>query len=135
MAMEQPLFKIAGLRAGGDLSSDQFKCVKKNTTLDQVVRCTVDGEVVLGILQNKPDAAGKSAEVMAAGVSKVVAGGTLAVGDFWGTDGNGKAVTKQDTNTGADTGDFIMGRVLEGGALDDLITVTVGLITFRDESA
>lgn len=136
MAYEAPLFTVPGLEASGDLSSNQYYAVKVSTTDKRVSVASVDGEVVLGVLQNKPAAAGAAAEVVALGVTKVVAGEALTAGDFWGTDANGKAVKKDSTNTGADLGDYVAGQVLVGtAAANEIATVTVGFPTFKVESA
>ena len=135
MAFEAPSFAIPGLEANADLSSDQHKIVKMTTTKLRVALASVDGEVVLGILQNKPSAAGKAATVVCLGVSKVVAGEALVAGDLWGTGSAGKAKKIEVSNTGADTGDFAMGTVLIGvGAANEVATVTVGVPTLKVES-
>lgn len=134
MAYELDLFTIPGALAAADLSAKQFYCVKKNTTAGQYALCTVDGEPVAGVLQNKPSAAGAAAEVRAAGVTKVLAAETLTAGDFWGTDSAGKAKVVEATVTGADVGDYVCGHVIEGCAAGEYATVTIGLQTFRVEA-
>lgn len=134
MARELPLFNIPGALAAADLSSNQFYCVKKNTTDNQFALCDTDGEVFDGVLQNKPSAAGDAADVMALGVTKLEAGETLAAGDLWGTDASGTGKVIEGTVTGADVGDYVAGRVLEGAASGELATVTVGMLTFRVEA-
>lgn len=81
MATEQPGFKIT-LEAGQDLSADQYK----------LVTLAIDGQVdvtgaartnrPIGILQNKPDAAGKAAELVISGVSKAIAGEAIEEGEL-----------------------------------------------------
>jgi hypothetical protein len=132
MAWEIPLFNPGGLVAGEDLSAKQFYCVK--VTADNAVSlCDTDGEVFDGILQDKP-ASGYAANVMMAGISKVECGEALSAGNYWGVDANGKAKKVEATNTGADTGDFVMGRVIEGAGSGEYATVSVGLHTFKVES-
>ncbi len=133
MAFEIPLFQPGGLKAAADLSGKQFYCIKLNTTADEVALCDTDGEGVFAILQNKPTS-GLAATPMCAGISKVVAGETLVKGDYWGTDVNGKAKKVERTNTGADTGDIVMGQVIAGAAADEFATVSIGLLTFQVES-
>ena len=136
MAWERRAFTIPGLQANGDMSSDQFKCVVMDTSTDHYVDlCDADGEVILGVLQNKPAAAGDPAEVMALGVTKVVAGETLTRGMFWGTDTNGKAKQVEETATGADTGDYIAGQVIVGGSANEYCTVTIGFPTLHARTA
>lgn len=128
MATESPLFCIGWLTAAASLTTKQFYCVKKNSTDNQVALCDTDGEVVMGILQNKPGS-GIAADVMAAGVSKLEAGETLTAGDLWGTDTNGKGKKVERSVTGADVGDYFGGEVLEGADSGELATVTVGFVT------
>ena len=132
MAWEIPLFKPGGLVAASDLSANQFYCVKISAD-NTVALCDTDGEVFDGILQDKPTS-GLAANVMMAGISKVECGEALSAGDHWGVDANGKAKKVEATNTGADVGDFAMGRVVEGAGSGEYATVTVGLHTFKVES-
>jgi len=127
MSWDKPLFAIPGVVASGDLSGNQFYCVKQGASGMAV--CTVDGEEFDGILYNKPSAANDAAEVVSAGVVKVIAGETLAAGDLWGTDSSGKAKKIEATETGADTRDYFAGRVIEGGAANEYIVATIGMTT------
>ena len=79
MAIELVSHKLTGLVADGDLSTKQFYCVKMSTTDDTVSLCDTDGEVILGVLCNKPDAANKAAEVAALGQVKIEAGEALVI--------------------------------------------------------
>lgn len=136
MAWEKDVFTVPGLLGNGDMSSDQFKCVKLDTTTDLYVDlCDTDGEVVIGVLQNKPSAAAAAAEVRALGVTKVVAAETLTRGMFWGTGTAGTAKQIEATATGADTGDYIAGMVLEGAAAGEYATVTIGFPTLHARTA
>lgn len=123
MAFEGTQTCIPAALAAADLSTKQFYFVKKNTTAGQFALATTDGEIVSGVLQNKPSAAGAAATVCAFGATKIVAGGTLTAGDYVGTDANGKAVKKNHTSTGADVGDFLCGYVIEGAASGELATI------------
>ncbi len=134
MAFEKDLFTIPAALAAADLSAKQFFIVKKNTTNNQFALCDTDGEVFDGVLQNKPDAAGKAAEVRALGITKITAGEALTAGDRWGTASTGKAKIIETTNAGADVGDYVGGVVIEGAASGALATVTVGIVTFKVES-
>ncbi len=135
MALEAASFAIPALDADADLSSNQFQIVKMSATDKRVSLASVDGEVFLGVLQNKPNAAGKSATVVGLGVTKVIAGEALVAGDLWGTDTAGKARKVEATNTGADTGDYVGGQVLIGvAAADEVATVTIGFPTLKVES-
>ena len=69
-----------------------------------------------------------------AGVSRVVADEALTAGDLWGTSSDGQAKIVESTNTGADTKDFVMGRVIQGAASGALATVTIGAPQFKVET-
>jgi len=90
MAYEGNKSCIPGLAAGADLSSDQFKFVK--ITASGVIKNVTNGGVCDGVLQDKPDAAGRAATVQDAGVSKVYSGAAVAKGELVMSDANGKAV-------------------------------------------
>ena len=135
MAFDGPLFTIPSAQANGDQSSNQFKCMKNNATDLQYILCTADGEYFDGVLYNDPDATGKAIEIVAAGVVRVEAGETLTAGDLWGTDASGLAKIVAATNTGADVGDYVAGRVIVGAAVNELATVSIGIHTFKVESA
>lgn len=130
MAFEYPVLKVPALEAGADLSASQFRCVKMSAADRRVVLCDSDGEVLLGVLQNKPAMVGEAAEVTALGVTKIVAGENLAAGDSWGTDISGRARKIEPTT---DAADYVAGLVLEGAAADQIATVTVGFPTFKQQ--
>lgn len=134
MALERPVL-ILNQIAGEDFSSagalsgyqgtGQYLIVKQNParTNNTVVHCNSVKDRPRGIAQGNP-AAGDALGVMAQGVSKVVAGGVLSAGDAFGTDSSGRAVRKNETNTGANYGDYVLGEVVEGAtALGQLATV------------
>lgn len=127
MANECIFHRLPQVEANGDLSTKQFHCVKvvQGATKNRVEVCTVSGEPFVGVLQNDPDAAGKSAEVAISGVCKLVANETLTPGDFWGTSADGQGTKVEHTNTGADVRAFAMGVILEGGAAGEIVTATL----------
>lgn len=106
MAYEIPGMS-ASFVAGGDLSSKQYHFVKLNTS-GQVVIVAAATDKPIGILQNAP-ASGGVAEVMLAGISKVVADADLAIGDQIGTSADGQADAK---TPGTDTTEYVVGEVL-----------------------
>lgn len=107
MSWEIPIFQKT-FKAAGDLSTKQFYIVKL-TAEDTVDVCSGATDVPLGILQNKPDAANKPAEVMIMGISKVNADAALSVGNQYGTSADGQADAK---TVGTDTTEYVLGRVL-----------------------
>lgn len=133
MAYQHPLFQPAGLKAAADLSAKQFYFVVKNTTNQEVALASVDGEIVMGVLQNDPTT-GQGAEVMSVGITKVTADEALTAGDYVGTSADGQAKIVETTNTGADVGDYVVGQVIEGAAAGALASVMIGVQTFRVEA-
>jgi hypothetical protein len=126
---------IGNLVSNASMANNQFHCVKAHTTNNQFALCAVDGEPVLGVLQDNP-ASGAAGDIMAVGVTKVVVGvgETLTAGQTWGTDASGEAKTIEGSITGADVGDYAAGMVLEGAAAGELATVTIGFPTFKVEA-
>lgn len=106
MAFEIPGFKFS-LEASGDLSASQFRFV----TADANGQAAVAGAGVptIGVLQDKPSAAGIAGEIMGDGITKVVAGAAVTAGAQVMSDATGRAVT-------ATTGNHIAGQALETAA-------------------
>lgn len=105
------------LEAGQDLSASQYFFVA--VAADGQVDPAGDGAYAEGVLQNDPSAAGRAASVQISGISKVVAGGAVSVGDAVASTAAGKATT-------AATGDIILGTALEAATADgDVIAVLI----------
>ncbi len=105
--------------AGADLSALQYSIVELNAT-NQVVTSVTEVQPKLGILMNKPSAAGQAAEIAINGsVVKCIALGTTAEGDWLtaGADGHAEVTT---TNL-----DEVVGFALTAGVDGDLIEVVV----------
>lgn len=112
-------FKYAGqcvtLEAGQDLSSSQYVFV--TVAADGQIDPASADTFAEGVLQNDPDAAGAAANVQIDGVSKVLAGGAISVGDAVAAATGGKAAT-------AGTSSVILGTALEAATADgDIISV------------
>lgn len=107
---------ISGFTAENDLSAKQFYFAEAGGSADTVDVCDNAGDLVLGVICNKPTA-GQAVELQAYGVAKVIAGGNVAFGDRVGTDANGKAVTKT-----ADA-DRVAGIAMKAGVSGDIIEV------------
>ena len=133
MAYQQPGFCIGVLVSDATMASNQFKCVKISASNNIFSLCDTDGEDVLGVLQDN-QGSGIAGDIMAMGITKVIAAETLAAGDSWGTDASGLAKKIEGTITGADVGDYIAGKVLEGASVNELATVTIGLSTSKVEA-
>jgi len=133
MAWELNLGSIGNLVSDATMASNQYKCVKMSATNNTFSLCDTDGEVVLGVLQDN-QGSGIAGDIMVIGATKVVAAETLTAGDSWGTDASGLAKKIEGTVTGADVGDYAAGVVLEGAAVNELATVTIGMPTYKVEA-
>lgn len=112
--------------ASGDLSTDQFKFVTLNSS-KQLALAGADVEC-LGVLQDKPSAAGKNGQVRYFGISKVIAGGSFNAGDKIASDSNGKAVKATAASVSAGTpeplaGSHVIGLALEAGTSGQTSTI------------
>ena len=91
---------IVSFKSGGDLSSCQFYPVKL-TAANTIGTCSAENDAVIGILQNKPEAANAAADVLllaGGGVSKIVSSGTIAAAGlvYVGSDGRCRAPLTAD---------------------------------------
>ena len=100
--------------AGADLSAAQYKFVEMSSA-GTVTVCNTAGEGALGVLQNDPTS-GQTATIAYEGVSKVVAGDTVAIAGKVSTDNAGRAIP-------ATTGHKILGVAMSGGAVGQIISV------------
>lgn len=112
MAFEQDLDSLTRA-AASNLSTKQYYFVKQSNAGTLSV-CSVAGEQALGVLQNKPTS-GQNGEVAYEGITKVVLGGTVAIGDLVSTDSSGRAVT-------ASSG-VVLGECVKGGAINQIGSV------------
>jgi hypothetical protein len=109
--------------AADDLSAYQFRFLKL-TGADEVDIVSAATDRVVGVLQNKPAAAGRGAAVAVVGVIKMQAGGAITAGDPFKTNATGFAVS-------ASSGDFgILGlaytTVASGGFFRGYFSPTKG---------
>lgn len=107
------------LVAGEDMREKQY----------YIVQLAADGELevaegatdlIVGVLQNKPNV-DEAALYRFGWTSKVIAGGSIAIGDWVTTDGNGKAVA---TTT---DGNIVIGRALEAADANDIFEVQMSI--------
>jgi hypothetical protein len=91
MAYEIDVLDVT-LLAAGDLSTYQYRFVKLSA--DNTVTVCGNGEQAIGILQNKPSAAGQAARVRVFGVSRFSnsTAGAIAFGVLLGSAANGQGV-------------------------------------------
>lgn len=107
--------------AAADISAAQYHIVRISDGDKQVnIGSLATHSSMLGVLQNKPAAAGRNATVCVDGPSKVVAGAAISsAGVFFTTNGSGRAVA-------ATSGDMACGRIIETAAANgDVINVLV----------
>jgi hypothetical protein len=110
MAWESPLFHLTGLVCGAtSLADRQFHFVKLDGS-GAVVLCAAATDRPIGVLQNAPGP-GEEAQVLALGISKVVADAALSPGALIGTSADGQAAAK---TPGTDTTHYVAGYVLRG---------------------
>ena len=120
MAYEQIDYIIPGLVASTNNSDYQHHFVVVTSTGTAVA--TAIGQNCDGVQQDKPGAANLETSVAQHGVSKVMAGGTVAVGAEVMSDASGHAITAAAAAFGAGPR-YIMGRCLVGGDSGELISV------------
>lgn len=114
MAVDYDLDVLTRL-AGADLSTTgQYRFVEQSSA-GTVTVCNSAGENALGVLQNNP-ASGQAATIAVGGVTKVLAGATIAIGEQLATTAAGKAAV-------ATGGQVILGEAMSGGADGALISM------------
>ena len=126
MALNGPGIKKS-FKAGEDLSTHQYKFVYLSAA-DTVSLVTATTDVAIGVLQNTPTL-GQDADVMIMGLSKVVAGDDLSVGELVYSDDG----TATKNTLGGATHDRqwpIYGKVtLAAAASDNYATIAVNCAT------
>jgi hypothetical protein len=98
MATQRNIESIT-MKAAGDLSAKQFRIV--SISASDTVNGAVATGALLGVLQNKPSAAGQAAEVAVYGVAKIqMVAASGSAGARIGSDANslGAVVTADDAN-------------------------------------
>lgn len=113
MSTEQNLVTISRI-ADADLSAAQYKFVKQTAT-GTVELCDSEGETAIGVLQNNPGDT-QAATVAVGGVTRVLAGATVAIGAEVMTDATARAITATATNAA-------LGEAISGGAVGEVISV------------
>jgi hypothetical protein len=100
--------------ASADLSAKQYTFVTVNTS--GLLVNTGDGAYAIGVLQDKPAAAGEVGEVAISGVVKVKAGGAITAGNAVASDLNGEAIV-------AASADIRLGVAMQDAAENDVISI------------
>lgn len=107
---------VAGVKAGADLTGQQYNAVKLDASGDVVVAGA--GELAIGILMNAPDS-GEAASVVALGGALALAGGSVDEGAFLKVDTNGDLVATTTDN------DFYVARAIVAASDGDIFHVFV----------
>lgn len=105
---------VTSFEAGSDMSADQFKFVGINASGQLAL--AGDGTTAIGVLENKPAAAGRAGSVAIAGIVQVLCGGTVTRGGQVASDAAGLAVDST-------TADIILGEALMTGAAGSVISI------------
>jgi len=115
-------------KASGDLSSKQFYWVKLTANPREVIICSSKTDKPIGILQNKPDATGKTAHVMVIGRTKVSSDAALNEGDAIGPSGDGQSEAKTLTTSGGDSTEYVGGTVVAAsGAAGEMAEAVISV--------
>ncbi len=110
------------LPAAADLSAAQFKIITVNSSGQAALANAT--ALTVGVLQNKPTAAGQPATVAYAGVSKVLAGGNITAGARVTADANGAGITATTA------GDAVLGVALASAVAGDVVAVLINPYPF-----
>ena len=104
---------VPGLPGSADPNSGkQYRFVKVTGAHECGLATGAAGELVIGVLQNKPQVTGAAATVAIRGVSMVEVGGSVNAGDPVKVDADGQAVKATLTGQGADDYDVVVGVAL-----------------------
>lgn len=138
MAFEAgPVFMYA--EAASDLSAKQYFFVDKDaTTDDRIAVVAAAGARALGVLYDKPAAAGRGCKVAIGGIVKVQAGGTITRGDSIKSNASGKAVTATKATvdtTDTSASDPVVGSEVLGIAMESAVDGDVMSILFAPRGA
>jgi hypothetical protein len=121
MAVASTVHLTTTLEAAGDLSDYRFHFMKNDS--GQVTVAAAVTDPCVGVLQDKPEAEGRAAELVVVGETKIVAGDAIDALVLITTDTSGHAVA---VTPGSDTTCYILGRALEAaGATGDIIRAFV----------
>lgn len=108
------------LTAGEDLSAKQYYIGQLDASGNlEVGEGATD--LLVGIIENNDGGSGAPASYQHTGVAKVIAGGSISIGDWVTSDSAGKAVA-----TTTDT-EIVIGRALEAADSGDIIAVQLSI--------
>lgn len=128
MAYEGYQIIAPGLTADADLSTSQY-CFVYLSTNNVVGLATSTVAIPIGVLQNKPSAAGESAEVCCFGITKLVAGETLAITNLVRNSSLGRGMIFDQALGSTDNLAFGVGQVIAGASATGYATVFINTAT------
>jgi hypothetical protein len=116
-------FERSFVCGSSSLATKQYYVVKQDTD-GTVILAGANGTGILGVVQNKP-AIGAATLVRFLGTTKVVAGGTIAVGAWVTSQSGGNVIATTSDH------DVVLGRYLGAAAAasGDIIEVQLGIFT------
>lgn len=120
MAYEIPFHKIT-LEAGSDMSADVDKLVVLASDGQIDVATTVSTQPVIGVLQNKPAAAGRAASVAVQGILRVICGESIDEGNLL----TASAVTAGRVDVANGSTNVVIGRALQSGEAGEVISALI----------
>ena len=113
---------IPGAQAGADLSSNQYKALRFDSTERQfVVISNANAQKPIGVQQDNPDASGQAIDIASSGMAKWECGGTVSYGDSLACNNAGEAISDAEVASSADL--HHLGYALEAGVDGDIIDV------------
>ncbi len=120
-----PAPNIVSKTAAADLSTYRYNAVKYDTA-GKVVAISASTDLPAGILQNIPvtNEAAEIAPINGGGSSYVVSNETIAGAALTSISATGRAAAET-------AGNYNIGQVEDGGAIDELIVVRLGNITVK----
>jgi hypothetical protein len=89
MALEEGIKTISYVAEG---VIEQYRCVRQGLTPHGVLRGSAT-DPTIGVCRNKATAAGQAVTIVTHGVVKVEAAAVVALGDYVGSDADGRAIT------------------------------------------
>ena len=118
MAVSEADLKTQQYVSDGDNSARQYHIMQLTNGVDQIGMASLATWIgIVGVLLNRPAAAGRTATVAYGGRGKVMLGGTISSAGAWlTTDGSGRAVL-------ATSGQVVIGTALETGAAAEIVSV------------
>jgi len=108
--------------AGADLSAEQFKFVEVDPGTGRVTAVNAATDRPIGVLQNSPKS-GEAADVLIAGGTKVLAGGTASAGEPVFSNASAVAVTLGIGTTGSAA--YVVGTFIQPAAAGAITTAVI----------